>query len=68
MSDKLLKYFFVLAVPYFLIAGDGMAALFCVSAYAIADLENRIEALEKRVCAAPESVRNEVCKDTSEQN
>lgn len=50
------KWFFVLAIPYFLIAGDGMAALFCVSAYAIADLEDRIKTLEKRVCAAPESV------------
>ena len=56
MIDKLLKYFFVLAVPYFLIAGDSMAALFCVSGYAIADLEDRIKTLEKRVCAAPESV------------
>lgn len=50
------KWFFVLAVPYFLIAGDSMAALFCVSGYAIADLEDRIKTLEKRVCAAPESV------------
>lgn len=56
MIDKLLKYFFVLAIPYFLIAGDAMAALFCVSAYTITDLENRLETLEKRVCAAPESV------------
>lgn len=55
----MLKWFFILAAIYFVIAGDGMAALFCIGAMCISDLEKRVEALEKRACAAPESVRKE---------